>query len=73
MFISLISAFDNKYTIGKNNKLPWSINEDIKWFKKNTINKSVIMGRKTFDSIGKPLVKRKNIVISRKKKLIIKI
>jgi len=55
--------------IGKNNSLPWHIPEDLKNFKEVTLNKTVVMGRKTFDSIvsmiGKPLPNRKNIVLSR--------
>ena len=51
--------------IGLNNKLPWHISADLKNFKKITLNHPVIMGRKTYDSIGKPLKDRDNIVISR--------
>jgi dihydrofolate reductase len=50
--------------IGKNNQLPWHLSDDLKNFKKLTVGNTVIMGRKTFESIGKPLPDRNNIVIS---------
>ncbi len=65
MKISIIVAIDEKRGIGKDNKIPWYISKDFKRFKKITINHPVVMGRKTFESIGKPLVDRTNIVISR--------
>ena len=55
---------DNR-VIGQNNKLPWHIPEDLQFFKQKTLNKVVIMGRKTFESLGRPLPKRLNIVITR--------
>lgn len=68
MNISLIAAFSKNLVIGYRNKIPWHLPEDLKWFKKNTINKSIIMGRVTWESMGRrPLPMRKNIVISRKK------
>ena len=51
--------------IGKDNKMPWHLSSDLKNFKKITIGKTIIMGRLTYDSIGKPLPERKNIVLSR--------
>ncbi len=64
--ISLISAMDKNNIIGHDNDMPWHLPDDLKFFKKNTQNKTVIMGRKTFQSIGsKPLPNRRNIVISR--------
>ena len=51
--------------IGRNNSLPWHLPEDLKYFKRITLGKPVIMGRKTFESIGKPLPGRTNIVITR--------
>lgn len=63
--ISIIAAIDEKRGIGKNGQLPWHISEDLKRFKEITSGHTVIMGRKTFESIGKPLPNRKNIVISR--------
>jgi dihydrofolate reductase len=53
--------------IGKNNKLPWYIPKDLQWFSKKTFGHPVIMGRKTYESIGKPLPGRQNIIITRKK------
>lgn len=55
--------------IGKDNNIPWHISDDLKLFKKNTINNTIIMGRKTYESIGKPLPKRNNIVVSSKLKV----
>jgi dihydrofolate reductase len=67
--ITIIVAASENSVIGYKNTLPWHISEDLKNFKKITINHSVIMGRKTFESIGKPLKDRRNIVISRDKTL----
>lgn len=67
--ITIIVAASENSVIGYKNALPWNISEDLKYFKKITINHSVIMGRKTFESIGKPLKDRRNIVISRDKTL----
>lgn len=63
--ISLIAAMTKKHVIGKDNRLLWSIPEDMQNFRKLTMGNVVIMGRKTFESIGKPLPNRHNIVISR--------
>lgn len=63
--LTLIVARDRFGVIGKNGKLPWHIPEDLLFFKKVTMGWPVIMGRKTFESIGKPLVGRINIVLSR--------
>jgi dihydrofolate reductase len=52
--------------IGRNNGLPWHLPEDLRYFKRTTLGKPVIMGRKTFESIGRPLPGRPNIVISRR-------
>lgn len=54
-------------TIGRNNALPWHLSEDLKYFKRVTLGKPIIMGRKTWDSIGRPLPGRTNIVITRDK------
>lgn len=52
--------------IGLHNRLPWHMPADMRWFRKNTLGKTILMGRKTFESFGsKPLAERKNIVISR--------
>jgi len=55
----------NNRVIGKDNEMPWHLSDDLKNFKKLTLGKTVIMGRLTYDSIGKPLPKRRNIVLSR--------
>ena len=65
--ISLIAALGKNRVIGNENKLIWNIPADMKRFREITSGKSVIMGRKTFESIGKPLPKRKNIIITRDK------
>lgn len=65
MIISLIAAMDNNRLIGVKNGLPWHLPADFKHFKAVTMGKPVVMGRKTFESIGKPLPGRINIVISR--------
>lgn len=65
MILSIIVAMAHSQVIGLNNQMPWHLPADLAWFKKNTLNKPVIMGRKTFESIGKPLPNRHNIVISR--------
>lgn len=63
--ISMIVAVDKNLCIGKDNTLPFSIKEDMKWFKEKTIGKTIVMGRKTLESIGKPLPNRNNIILSR--------
>ena len=63
--ISLILAMADNGTIGHNNALPWHLPNDLKFFKNSTLGKPIIMGRKTYDSIGKPLSGRENIVISK--------
>lgn len=61
---SIIVAIAENNAIGRNNELLWHISEDLKFFKKQTLGCPVIMGRKTFESIGRPLPKRLNIVVS---------
>lgn len=56
--------------IGANGQIPWHLPEDFKWFKKQTLGKTVLMGRKTFDSLGKALPNRLNIVLTRNPKLL---
>ncbi len=63
--LELIVAFDENNLIGKDNSLPWHIPEDLKHFKALTTGNRIIMGRKTFESIGKPLPNRENIVLSK--------
>src|SRR5687768_7269260 len=60
-----IVAMSLNRVIGKDNKLPWHLPEDLKWFKKLTTGNVIIMGRKTWESIGKPLPNRESIVVSR--------
>lgn len=65
--LHLIVAHARNGVIGKDNKLPWYLPEDLKNFKRTTIGKPVIMGRKTWESLGRPLPGRRNIVITRQK------
>jgi len=65
MLISLIVAMDQKGVVGIKNTLPWRLSADLKYFKSVTMGKPIIMGRKTHESIGKPLPGRRNIVITR--------
>lgn len=72
MSITLIAAMDRNRTIGKGNAMPWRLPAEMAYFKENTLGKSVLMGRKTFDSLGgKPLPKRRNIVLTRQKGLML--
>lgn len=64
MIISIIAIAQN-YAIGKDGKLPWHYSADLKFFKQTTLNHAVVMGFNTWKSIGKPLPKRLNIVLSR--------
>ncbi|MGB1581360.1 MAG: type 3 dihydrofolate reductase [Nevskiales bacterium] len=63
--ISLIVAMDENNLIGRDNDLPWRLPNDLQYFKRVTMAKPLIMGRKCFDSIGKPLPGRRNIVLTR--------
>ncbi len=63
--ISIIVAMSSNRVIGVNNTLPWHLSEDLKHFKFLTVGHTIIMGRKTYDSIGRALPNRRNIVISR--------
>ncbi|WP_156289190.1 dihydrofolate reductase [Oceanobacillus salinisoli] len=63
--ISLLVAMDKNRVIGANNDLPWYLPKDLKFFKEKTTGHTVIMGRKTFDSIGKALPNRRNVVLTR--------
>ncbi len=65
MIISLIAALAVDRVIGFENTMPWHLPADLAWFKRNTLNKPIIMGRKTYESIGRPLPGRQNIVLSR--------
>jgi dihydrofolate reductase len=64
MIISHLVALSNNFVIGVNNDLPWKLKKDLQHFSTYTQNKAIVMGRKTFESIGRPLPNRKNIVIS---------
>jgi dihydrofolate reductase len=63
--ITLIVAVADNGVIGRDNTLPWHLPEDLKRFKRLTLGKPIVMGRKTFESIGKPLPGRHNIVVTR--------
>ncbi|MDX9707208.1 MAG: dihydrofolate reductase [Azospira sp.] len=63
--VSLIAAMDRRRLIGRDNALPWRLPEDLRHFKATTLGKPVIMGRKTWESLGRPLPGRRNIVVSR--------
>lgn len=65
MNIALIAAMATNRVIGRNNNLPWHLPNDLKYFKQATMGKPIMMGRKTFESIGRPLPGRTNIVITR--------
>ncbi len=66
MKLAIIAAIGKNRVIGSGGKLPWHVSEDLKRFKRLTTGHTVLMGRKTFESIGKPLVNRRNVVISSK-------
>ncbi|MFS0670373.1 dihydrofolate reductase [Peribacillus frigoritolerans] len=63
--ISLIVAMDQNRVIGKNNKLPWHLPADLQYFKKVTMGHPIVMGRKTFESIGRVLPGRENVIVTR--------
>ena len=65
MKVGIIVAIAENGIIGKDNNLPWRLSSDLKYFKKTTLGKPIIMGRKTYESIGKPLPGRTNIVVTR--------
>ena len=65
MNLSVIVAVAENGIVGRDNALPWHLPADLKYFKKMTLGKPIVMGRKTFESIGRPLPGRTNIVISR--------
>ena len=64
MIISIIAAMDKNNLIGQGSRLPWRLPADMKHFRRHTLGKPVVMGRKTFESIGKPLPKRTNIIMT---------
>ena len=65
MLISAIVAYAENFVIGKDNQIPWHLPGDLKYFKRVTLGHCVIMGRKCFESVGHPLPKRTNIVVTR--------
>ena len=67
--ISMIAAVSEDNVIGRDNSLPWRLSADLRYFRQRTMGKPVIMGRKTYESIGKPLKGRHNIVISGNREL----
>jgi dihydrofolate reductase len=64
MALRAIAAMALNRVIGKDGKLPWHIPEDFKWFKKMTAGQAVLMGRKTYQSLGRPLPNRRNLVVT---------
>ena len=65
MKITIVAAIASNNVIGQKNSLPWDIPEDLKRFKQLTSGHTILMGRKTFDSIGRPLPNRTNIVMTK--------
>lgn len=65
MLISIIVAMDRNRLIGAQGTIPWRLPADLRWFKKVTMGKPIVMGRKTYESIGKPLKGRRNVVLTR--------
>lgn len=63
MLILLVACTENR-VIGRENQMPWHLPRDLAYFRENTVGYPIVMGRKTFESIGRPLPKRKNIVLS---------
>ena len=70
MLLSLIVAFDQNRVIGKDGTLPWNLPRDLRRFKEISLGKTVVMGRKTHQSIGRVLPERKNVVISSNPRLV---
>lgn len=66
MAVHLVAALDENFAIGKQGGLPWHLPDDLKYFKQLTMDRAVLMGRKTAESIGKPLPGRVNYVLTRK-------
>lgn len=65
--ISVIVAMSKNRVIGKDNKMPWHLPADLAYFKRTTMGHTVLMGRKTFESMGRPLPGRKNVILTRQK------
>ncbi|GKU79243.1 dihydrofolate reductase [Paenibacillus sp. L3-i20] len=71
MFITLIAAMDRNGAIGFENRMPWRLPAEMAYFKAMTTGKTVLMGRKTFESLGKPLPNRRNVVLTRQENLVL--
>jgi dihydrofolate reductase len=71
-YFKAIAAMSLNRVIGAGNKIPWHLPEDFKWFKQTTMGNVVVMGRKTFESLGKPLPNRKNLILTRHPQTLIK-
>lgn len=69
--IALIAAMDRHHVIGRRNALPWQLPDDLKRFKALTSGHVILMGRRTWESIGRPLPNRRNVVLSRRKDLVL--
>jgi dihydrofolate reductase len=65
VILSLLVAVSDNGVIGQDNELPWRLPKDLQWFKRLTTDRTIIMGRKTFESIGRPLPNRRTIVLTR--------
>lgn len=63
--IALVAAMDRKLAIGRGGELPWHLPDDLRHFKQLTLEKPILMGRKTYESIGRPLPNRRNLVLTR--------
>jgi len=73
MEIALIAAMDKNGLIGNNNTIPWHIPNDLAYFRRTTWGKTFIMGRKTYESIGKPLPNRENVILTTNKNYWVKV
>ena len=65
MNLTLIAAMDQNRLIGRDNDMPWHLPSDLRFFKRITLSKPLLMGRKTYESIGRPLPKRTNVIVTR--------
>ena len=71
MIITLVAAMDGSRLIGRNNALPWHLPADLAHFKVVTLGKPIVMGRRTFESLGRPLLYRRNVVITQQDNLVL--
>ena len=65
MTLSLVVAVAENGIIGRDNAMPWHLPDDLRYFKRTTLGKTIVMGRKTYDSLGRPLPQRHNVVLTR--------